>query len=209
MEQHPSTGHLPPYDDLLDTLARQGPRLDPAVWDGLVDRLAEYDVVYLAGGSADAGRASSYRTATDVDLLRLVRDLARAPEPRLRDALIALLLRHPEHAAAVRHVLATLPMDDPVRTSLVARFLVAAALQRRHYHVLTGALPDYHLIDVADLTTASGLPTPDEDRGKSLMEAVQRRIAGRLQVIDYVDGWEDVAQHTLRELRSVQPTALR
>ena len=80
-----------PYDDLLDTLTCQGSRLDPAVWDDLVDRLAVHDVTHLGGGSTDAGRPSPYEGPSDVPVDRLVRDLARAPEPRLRDALIALL----------------------------------------------------------------------------------------------------------------------
>ncbi len=67
------------YDDFLDTLACQGLRLDPAVWDDLVDRLAAYDVTHLGGGSGDAGRASPYVAPYSVDLMQLVRDLGRAP----------------------------------------------------------------------------------------------------------------------------------
>src|SRR5579859_284594 len=87
------------YDDFADLLACRGARLDLALCADLVDRLAMYDVTHLGGGSGDAGVPGPYRGPMDVDLQRLLRDLARAPEPRLRDALIALLLRHPERAA--------------------------------------------------------------------------------------------------------------
>ncbi len=192
-----------PYDDLLDTLACQGTRLDPAVWDDLVDRLAAHDVTHLGGGSADAGRPSPYEGPSDVPVERLVRDLARAPEPRLRDALIALLLRHPENEATVRDVMRSLPLDDPSRVSLTARLLVAAALQREHHAAWVGALPDYRQIDVADLVAAYAFPMPEEEGGRALLGAAKGLVAGRRRWVDYVDGWEDVARHALRELVGV------
>ncbi len=59
-------GALPPYDDLMDTLACQGPQLDPAIWDDLVDRLAVYDVTHLGGGSADYGRRPTAGRPTSI-----------------------------------------------------------------------------------------------------------------------------------------------
>lgn len=192
-----------PYDDLLDTLACQGPRLDPAVWDALVDRLAVHDVTHLGGGSADAGRPSPYKGPSDVPVDRLVRDLARAPEPRLRDALIALLLRHPENEATVRDVMRSLPPDDPSRTSLTARLLAAAALQRRHSASFAKELPGYNSIDIDDLVAAYGVLAPVDEDGRALLSAAQRLVAGRHSWVDYIDGWEDVARHTVRELVGV------
>jgi len=191
------------YDDFLDTLACQGLRLDPAVWDDLVDRLAAYDVTYLGGGSVDAGRPSPYRGPADVDLARLVRDLARAPEPRLRDALLALLLRHPEVAATVRAVLASVGPHDPTRHALTARLLAAGALQREHAADWARALPSYQQIDVADLTASEGLPASEEDNGRQLLVAAQELVRGRHRTLDYIDGWEDVARHALRETMGV------
>jgi len=196
-------GASPPYDDYLDMLACQGRRLDPAVWDDLVDRLAVHDVTHLGGGSGDAGRPSPYRGAADVDLYLLILDGARAPEPRLRDALIALLLRHPEHATAAREVLGALLPESPIRMSLLARLLVAAALQREHRALWARAIPGYRLIDVGDLVTAYGLPAPEEDDGGALLAAAQRLVRGRLRTLDYIDGWEDVARHALRETLGV------
>ena len=89
-------------------------------------------------------------------------DLAQAPSARLRDALIALLLRHPEHAAAAREALNAAPPESPTRMSLLARLLAAAALQREHAAAFAPYLPGYRSIDVADLVAAHGLPMPEE-----------------------------------------------
>jgi len=191
------------YDDLLDTLTCQGRRLDPIVWDDLVDRLAAHNVTHLGGGSVDAGRASPYVGPYSVDLMQLVRALARAPEPRLRDGLIALLLRHPEHAAAVRGVLSSMEARDPARYAITARLLAAAALQREHAATWARALPGYPLIDVGDLVTALDLPAPEEDDGRALLTAAQEVVRGRHRTLDYIDGWEDVARHALRETLGV------
>jgi len=40
----------------------------------------------------------------------------------------------------------------------------------------------------------------EEENGWALLRAAQGLVAGRHPWIDYVDGWEDVARHTLREL---------
>ncbi len=188
------------YDDLADVLINQAAGLDPAVWDDLVDRLAAYDVTYLGGGRAGAGGPPQYRGPADVDLARLIRELARAPEPRLRDALIALLLRHPDAAPTVRAALVATATDDPARASLTARLLVAAALQRRHRWALRQQLPGYRLIDVTDLVGRLDLPAPETEDGRALLWAAQGLVAGRHPWVDYVDGWEDVARHVLREL---------
>lgn len=190
---------LSAYDDLMDTLAYQGHQLDPALWDDLVDRLAVYDVTYLGGGSADAGRPAPYDGPADADLSLLILDLASAPEPRLRDALIALLLRHPEHAGVVRLVMSALPPSSGTWMSLLARLLVAAALQREH-QALRGHIS---FIQVGDLVSTYSLPLPEEQSGRALLEAVQSLMRARLKSVDYIDGWEDVARHTLRELLGV------
>jgi len=188
------------YDDFADMLVCRGAHLNLAVCADLVDRLAVYDVTHLGGGSADAGRPSPYQNVAAVAAPRLLRDLARAPEPRLRDALIALLLRHPEHATTVRAVLSALAPDDSTRASLTARLLAAAALQRIHRAALAQDLPGYALIDVADLVAAYDLPSPEDEGGQALLRAAKEALAGRHGWLDYVDGWEDVAQHALREL---------
>ncbi len=121
----------------------------------------------------------------------------------MRDAVIALLLRHSEYASAVRAVMSLLPPDDPGRFSLTARLLAAAALQREHAATWARALPGYQQIDVADLVTALDLPAPEEDDGRALLAAAQELVRGRHRTLDYIDGWEDVARHALRETMGV------
>lgn len=189
------------YDDLADVLACGGGRhFDQAAWDDVVDRLAVYDVTHLAGGSSAYGWVAAGRGPVGDDLDRLIRELARASEPRLRDALIALLLRHPEDAPALRRVMETLPAEHPARASLLARLLAAAALQREHYAAWARALPGRPLIDVADLVASEGLPAPEVDDGRALLRGAQGLVSGQHPWVDYVDGWEDVARHALREL---------
>ncbi len=47
------------------------------------------------------------------------------------------------------------------------------------------------------------LPSPEEEDGRALLAAAQRLVRGCLRTVDYVDGWEDVARHALRELLGV------
>jgi len=47
------------------------------------------------------------------------------------------------------------------------------------------------------------LPAPEEDDGRLLLAAAQELVRGRHRTLDYVDGWEDVARHALRETLGV------
>jgi hypothetical protein len=85
---------------------------DVAAWDDLVDRLKALDVRYLSGGSAWDGQTSRYRTVEDVAIAQLISDLASAAHPRLRDALVALLFRHPEYTLTARQVATSLPDES-------------------------------------------------------------------------------------------------
>ena len=187
------------YDDLLDVLACQGARLDPAVWDDLVDRAAAHDVTHLGGGSAALGRPSPFSGPSYVAVPLLFVDLARAPEPRLRDATVALLLRHPEYSADARAVLDALASGTPAWTSLLARTLVAAAIGHRDRDLWSRVLPGYRPVEAGDLARAHGLPDPATSNGGPTLLAVQETVRGRFRTVDYVGGWEDAARHALRE----------
>lgn len=192
--------------ELQHILACRGPRLDPAYWDDMVDRLAAHGVTYLAGGSIDAGVVSPYRGPRDVDLALLIRDLAQAPEPRLRDALIALLLLHPEYTSAVYAFRSALAADDTTRLWLDGRLLAAAALQRLWQDALAHYLVPQPLIDVVGLLAEYDLPAPEVEGGRALLCAAGRLLAGT-RPVDYVGGWEDVARHVLRELQWTAPVS--
>lgn len=180
-------------------LGPRGAQPDDAALRDIVDRLAVYDVTYLWGGSTDEGLASPYHGPRDAPIQALIRDLVAVPDPRLRDALIAVLLRHPEHASAVRAAFAKMQYDDPARRLIVARLLAAAALQQIGGIDLTldnrMPLP----IDVADFVAGLGLPTPRQEQGEALLRGAADLLAGPYPV-DWIDGWKDVLHHVLREV---------
>ena len=192
---------FPGYDDMTHKHACGRAFPDASDCRDLVDQLAALDVTYLTGGSPDWGRASPYAGPADVDVPALMARLANAPDARVRDALVGLLLRHPEHAASATAVIASASIERSTRASLAARLLAAAALQRAHQPAFTTWLPAYPLIDVAAFTARENLPDAAVDSGHALLRALQARVASRYPAIDYVDGWHDVARHILQELQ--------
>jgi hypothetical protein len=171
---------------------------EAAAYDDFVDRLAAYDVTYLTGGNADSKALATTQTTGDVGTLTL--DLIRAPEPRLRESVIALLLRHPELAPSARVAIDSLAHDDPSRSALQARLLVAAALQHIWRFVLPLYLPGQPRIDVDDLTRQLGLSLADYEGRDALLQAVPRLMASP-HIVDWPGTWEDVADQILTSLR--------
>ena len=166
----------------------------------LLDQLAVFGVTYVTGASSDYGLPSAYRSPQDVDLGQLVVGLARAPSARVRDALVSLLLRHPESASTVKNVIKSPETTGNTRASLTARLLAAAALQRSHEAAFKALEHRYVRIDVSDLTTAEGLPSADDGEGRLLLKALQDLVTSRHPAIDVVSGWDSVARHTLQEI---------
>ncbi len=95
----------------------------------------------LTGGSAWDARPSPYRVPRDVDIQALILDLAHAPAARLRNALVALIFRHPACAPPALGVGAALGEEDRARLELLTRYLAAAALRRKWRFVLSIYLP--------------------------------------------------------------------
>lgn len=199
-DTQPGRDCLKPHDELSDLLRYRHYDPDLTCWDDLVERLAVYDVTYLAGGSAAHGRSSPYRGPQDVALPQLIMDLANAPEARLREALIALLLRHPESASTVHALRDALASAHRARSILGVRLLAAAALQRLYWHELASLLRGYQPIDVGNLLTGTDLPPIARESGRALLQAAAQLFSGAYP-IDWIDGWEDVAHHVLQELR--------
>lgn len=174
-------------------------------WDDLVDRLRAHDVRYLTGGSADdIGHRQTRRRSTDTDtnqdIRPLIADLSHAPQARLRDALVALLFRHPEYAACALAVAADSPADDRARLVVQTSILAAASLQRAWSFTLDIYLPAWQRID-GESAKVLGVPFPDEDYGRPCLHAVSALLA-RDQPFpyDYEHGWQDVASLILADL---------
>ncbi len=139
-------------------------------WDDIVDRLAVHDIRFLMGGR---GRTLS---PNDSPLVPLVLDLARAAEGRLHDALIALLLRHPEGTVTVEPAARSLAGDDPVRGLVLVSLVVAATLQQEWGFTLDIYLPNRVPIEADHVAVQFGLQSPKRDFGRPCLAAAAQLL---------------------------------
>ena len=153
----------------------------------LVDALRAYGIRFLSGGTpAEQPHAETGGKRPLLDPPNLLTRLAQSPDPRLRHALSALFLRHPELAGVARQVAAALP--PPARRSFIRGYVAAVYLQQlwrtrwRRYLGDAGELPPYWIAEL-------GLPSPAERFGKVGLAALaalpgvtqgrKRRTTGR------------------------------
>src|SRR5437660_1694752 len=92
-----------------------------AEWQRLVESLRTHGVRHLS-------LPASSTDAPPLPLAELVDDLLRTPDPRLRQAVVPLLLTHPEYARLVQERIEHLPPELADRARRL--YLVSAALQR-------------------------------------------------------------------------------
>ena len=174
-----------------------------ARWDDLVDRLAVYDVSYLTGGSVWDSRTPPYHTPGDVSIVALVTDLAQAPQGRLRNALVALLFRHPELVRSAYAAADQLAHDERARLLIRASILAAAALRTLWRFVLDIYLPDQPEINAEHIARALGVPSPREEYGRACLSALADVLReGQPFPFAYEREWHDVAGHVLESLRA-------
>lgn len=173
------------------------------LWDDLVDRLKVLDIRYLSGGSSWEGRPSGYSSAQEVPIAQLISDLAQAPHPRLRDALVALLFRHPQYAVTARSVAVTLRNEQRARLLVLASIVAASALQQAWKFTLDIYLPGRSSIEADDLAAELGVPSPHLDYGRASLQALSTLLARDQPFpFDYARGWSDAAEHVLDDLRT-------
>lgn len=161
--------------------------------EDLVAALRLCGITYVTGGH-ETGRPV---TAP----LPLAMSLAEAPEARLRDALVALLLRHPEYAREVVDAAYKLASSNPLRRRALLSVLVAAALQQEWRFTLDIYLPGSESIDADGIAKYYGLPSPQEDFGCACLKAIadlQRRDS--LFPFNYEEGWRDAARRLFDQL---------
>jgi hypothetical protein len=134
----------------------------------LVAALRERGVDYLAPSDA--------RLEHGVPDTTLMLNLVNHPDPRLRQALIALFLVRPQLAARVSNLRAE--MDEPTSTRLAVAYTAAVYLQRiwrirlGHHQQPFVELPDCFSHDL-------GLPSPAEGHGKVGLHALAERERAR------------------------------
>ncbi len=165
----------------------------------LVSALRAWGLDYLI---TDAARQLS----PPIPPVQLLQRLARAPEPRVRDATIALLLLHPELAEIISVALAA--ADQETREQLSTLILAALYLQRIWLTQLALALghpPQFPESPFAALWEARQLPPPALDYGEPglrALEAVEQRRRGvgyRLR-----GDWQNQVHHLILQQWGVQ-----
>lgn len=162
--------------------------------DDLINRLASHGVRYFA--AHDDGHESA-----PAPLTPLIEELARACSSRLRGALVALLLRHPEYASRAEAVAGSLPAGDPTRRLLLLSVAVAAAPQCEWGFTLDLYLPDRPRIDAGSVAEQLDLPPPCQDYGRPCLVAAARLLReGDSFPYNYEADWENAARRLMAQL---------
>ncbi len=148
-------------------------------WDQIVEALQQQGVLYLTGGSGwdqPVAPASDLQPETLQESQTLLRVLAGSRHARLRDAVIALLLLHPDYAGSAQTLLAGGSLSPAAHNVLQSRLIAAACLQRLWRFTLSIYRPGQPLIP-ADVVEGTGLPSPDEDYGRPCFRALIEGLA--------------------------------
>jgi hypothetical protein len=172
------------------------PRSEPAEEgiDELFNRLGSHGLRYF-----DLPTVDPHGAPAPVGPLAV--DLARSHSSRVRSALVALLLRHPEYASSVERAARELSVDDPSRHLLLLSIVVAAALQREWSFTLGLYLGDQTSIDADHLAAELRLPPPGEDFGRLCLVAAGRLLGERDSFpVDYRADWENAARRLMAQL---------
>ena len=142
----------------------------------------------------------------DLPPRELIMGLASHSDPRLRSALTALFLAHPEFAAEVARVLSI--VDHSAAIELQARYMAAVYLQRLWRTRLSYYLGDYATLP--DLfSRAMGLPRPDEHFGKlGLVELAEwhAQHAERTPAFNWLAAYQKIAEQYFGQLHAEAQT---
>jgi hypothetical protein len=142
-------------------------------------------------------RLSDHRASQVRPPAILLSDEVRQPSPRVRAAVIAVLLAHPEYAGAVPRALERLEPDEAF--TLRAFYAAATLLQRQNssrLRALMGARWQ-PLPDLDEVTTQLNLPS----RGTTLEKLAA--LAGKHQrqsqkMVNWTGSYQQVARHLIR-----------
>jgi hypothetical protein len=146
-------------------------------------------------------RYLSRRTSAQVKRVRppdvLLADLVRQPSARVRSAVIAVLLAHPEYASAVPAALERLGPAE--RLTLQLFYTAAVLLQQEHAEQLRRFGIDRQLPD----RFSADLDLPDASLPCEQLRALGWQHRQRTQArVNWVGTYESVAQHLLRSFES-------
>lgn len=113
-----------------------------------------------------------YTSLSDQTLIAM---LAAHPEPRVRESLIPLFLRHPDLGEHVPPLVDTLPTQ--AANTLQHMYTAAVYLQRFWHSVLKLYLGDFQLLPDYFGQLTYGLPPPDDRFGESGLRALAAHFA--------------------------------
>ena len=169
----------------------------------LVDGLRAWDVSYLTQAHRGERAAAEDRISKRPPISALLRALARADEPRVRDALIGLLLLHPEVADEVVQfvTVARAQGRDDLAERVITLALAAVYLQRIWWFQWTlayGAPPQLDETPFRQWLLERSLPAPAIGYGEPGLRRLadyERERTG--MPTNYIGDWQNQAQHAL------------
>ncbi|MDE0301355.1 MAG: hypothetical protein OXN17_22235 [Candidatus Poribacteria bacterium] len=136
----------------------------------IVENLRILGICYLASG--EMNKEARNRLSPRV----LIKRIAEDSDPRLRLALIALFIRHPQHSTIVSDLVGQL--NEPARTELKTFYTAAVYLQRFWMPRLKLYIKDFPLLP--DLYSQElSLPKPEDRHGKNGLYALADWHASR------------------------------
>jgi len=166
----------------------------PAI-DDLIRALQAHGIHYLAAADEDAIGAG------DISSADLLIDLARAPDVRLRDAIITLLLLDPSLADVLDTVLSQ--VDETSADHLTVMLLATLYLQREWYWLLTlarrqpPAVPEPRF---ARYWQSRHLPAPSVDFGRAGLCALAEDERRRTHTLaDFAGDWQNQIAHLIQQ----------
>ncbi|HEX5548818.1 MAG TPA: DUF6036 family nucleotidyltransferase [Ktedonobacterales bacterium] len=189
----------------------------------LVEALRAWDINYLTVSRRVEQASAVGRKTRRPPIEQLLHALARSDEPRVRDAVIGLLLLHPEITRDVVRVVsrARSQGEDELAEQLITLALASLYLQRIWWFQLSLAYGAFSALDealFAPWRLARDLPPPSVGYG----EAGLRRLAVYEQqrtgvAANVVGDWQNQARHVISqdwnssspEKRSADPAQVR
>jgi hypothetical protein len=145
--------------------------------------------------------ASTSKAAIHIPPVELIKRLAQFPDPRIRDASIALFLLHPELADAALEAYAT---SEPSLAEQIAVLLLATLyLQRRwsiRLAIAFGHTSNFPEKQFTHLWRQRQLPSPQCQHGAAGLEALQAREQARRNLpLNFIGDWQNQIDHLLRQ----------
>lgn len=159
------------------------PHNQPALGE-LVGALNALDVPFIAGDAPDAHLSPS----------QLIQGLARAPEARLRSAIIPLVLRHPEFSSDAR--VAEQALSDLARVTCECFYTAAVLLQLKYRERLISLFGQQLLLTDWFGATLGIALSPDVDA--SLRALGERHTALTGLPINWVGTYHHAAERFIR-----------